>query len=82
MKTKCPLFKKPCLETGCEWFFNIRGTDKNTGNEIDQSGCAVTFLPMLLIENTAAQHQMGAAVEDTRNIFADALNNPRGLENE
>ena len=45
----------------------IRGEDPNTGQELDEEACAVAWLPMLLIENTKAQHQTGAAVESARN---------------
>ena len=33
------------------WWIQLRGTNKNTGKEIDEYGCAVAWLPMLLIEN-------------------------------
>jgi hypothetical protein len=38
-----------------------------TGQEIDRHGCAVEFLPMLLVENSQQQRSTGAAVESFRN---------------
>jgi capsule polysaccharide export protein KpsE/RkpR len=45
----------------------IRGTNPNTGEPVDEWGCAVTWMPMLLIENSQQQRQTGAAVESFRN---------------
>ena len=35
--------------------------------DVDEWGCAVTWLPMLLIENSQMQRQTSAAVESARN---------------
>lgn len=45
----------------------IRGTDPNTGKEVDEWGCAIAWMPMLMIENSQQQRQTGAAVESFRN---------------
>jgi len=45
----------------------IAGTNPNTGKEIEDWGCAVTWLPMLLIETGRQQHSTTAAVESFRN---------------
>jgi hypothetical protein len=41
--------------------------DMNTGNQVDNYECAISWLPMLLIENSGQQRQTGAAVESFRN---------------
>ena len=63
----CPLIGKDCIKLDCAWFTQIRGTDPQTGKEIDEWGCAVTWMPMLLIENAQQSRQTGAAVESFRN---------------
>ena len=63
----CPLIGKDCIQMQCSWFCQIRGTDPQTGKEIDEWGCAVTWMPVLLIENSQMQRQTGAAVESFRN---------------
>ena len=63
----CPLIGKDCIGLQCSWFTQIRGTHPQTGQEIDEWGCAVTWLPMLMIENSQQQRQTGAAVESFRN---------------
>ena len=51
----------------CAWFIQIRGTDPNTGEEVDDWGCSMAWMPMLLIENAQQSRQTGAAVESFRN---------------
>ena len=63
----CPLIGEECMKLKCEWFTQVRGQNPNTGEEVDEWGCAVTWLPMLLIENSQQQRQTGAAVESARN---------------
>jgi capsule polysaccharide export protein KpsE/RkpR len=41
--------------------------DPNTGTDVDHWSCAVTWMPMLTIENSQQQRQTGAAVESFRN---------------
>lgn len=68
----CPLIKKDCLGMQCSWMTQIRGTNPNTGAEVDEYGCAIAWLPMLLIENGQQQRQTGAAVESFRNEMVKA----------
>lgn len=63
----CPLIKKDCVQMQCVWFTQLRGTNPNTGSEIDEWGCAISWLPVLLVENSQQQRQTGAAVESFRN---------------
>ena len=53
----------------CNWFIQIRGTDTNTGKEVDEWGCSMAWLPHLLIENANQARQAGAATESFRNEF-------------
>lgn len=67
-KDNCPLNGfKPCMKIECAWFMKITGHNPNTGETIDDWGCAVVWNPMLLIENSQMQRQTGAAVESFRN---------------
>jgi hypothetical protein len=65
--TFCPLIKKDCIGLTCAWYTRVQGIDMNTGNQVDNYECAITWLPMLLIENSGQQRQTGAAVESFRN---------------
>jgi hypothetical protein len=67
-KDNCPLNSfEPCKKLECGWFIQIRGNNPNTGEEIDNWGCAVAWLPVLMVENSLQQRQTGAAVESFRN---------------
>lgn len=70
--TFCPLIKKDCIQLKCTWFMQVRGTNPNTGKEVDEWGCAMTWLPILTIENSQMQRQTGAAVESFRNEMVKA----------
>ena len=70
--TYCPLVKEDCLQLKCAWFTQLRGTNPNTGKEIDEWGCAVTWLPILLVENSQQQRSTSAAVESFRNEMVKA----------
>jgi hypothetical protein len=65
--TFCPLIKKDCVGLTCAWYTRVQGIDNNTGNQVDNYECAVSWLPMLLIENSGQQRSTGAAVESFRN---------------
>ena len=70
--TYCPLIKKDCMGIKCSWFTQMRGTNPNTGKDVDEWGCAVTWLPVLLVENAQQSRQAGAAIESFRNEMASA----------
>jgi len=56
----------------CPWYVMVRGTDNNTGKEIDDWGCAIAWMPTLMI-NTANESRKGvAATESFRNEMVAA----------
>lgn len=62
----------------CLWHTRLRGINPQTGQEIDNDGCAVAFLPILLIENSQQQRQTAAAVESTRNELVRSVSRAAG----
>lgn len=50
-----------CVEHDCRWWLNVAGQHPQSGEVIDRWGCAVEFLPMLLIEG--ARHSRETAVQ-------------------
>lgn len=68
----CPLIKKDCIGLQCSWMMQVRGKHPQTGEEVDEWGCAITWLPILTIENSQQQRQTGAAVESFRNEMVKA----------
>lgn len=67
-KQNCPLNNfEPCKQLECSWFMKIQGSNPNTGAETEEWGCAMAWLPILLVENAMVSRQTGAAVESFRN---------------
>lgn len=72
-KNNCPLDNfNPCRQLECAWFMKVRGTNPNTGQEVDEWACSMAWLPILLIENSQQQRHTGAAVESFRNEMVKA----------
>ncbi len=55
------------MQLKCAWFTLLRGTNPNTGKEVDEWICAVAALPMLQIEVAKEVRQGAAATESFRN---------------
>lgn len=67
MGTFCPLLKKDCIEHKCKFYVHLLGNDPQTGKVIDKFDCAISFLPVLLIEGAQQTRQAAAAIESFRN---------------
>lgn len=73
----CPLGHK-CQEVRnseihqCAWFVKLAGTNPNTGESVDETGCAMNWLPVLLVENAQTSRGTSAAVESFRNEMVRA----------
>lgn len=73
VKDNCPLNGfEPCKQLDCAWFVKMRGTDPNTGKEVDEHSCSMAWLPLLLVENALHTRHTGAAVESFRNEMVKA----------
>jgi hypothetical protein len=66
-KADCPLWKAPCKEHSCRWYIQVQGANPNTGEQFNKWDCAISWLPLLLIEGAQQSRQTGAAVESFRN---------------
>ena len=69
--TYCPLIKDNCIQFKCMFWTQLRGTNPQTGQEIDEWDCAVKWLPILLIENAKEVRQGAAATESFRNVMLE-----------
>lgn len=80
VKENCPLNEfAPCKQLECAWFTKVAGTNPNTGEPVEEFSCAVSWIPMLLIENSQQQRSTGAAVESFRNEMVKANEASRDL---
>lgn len=72
-KDGCPLDNfKPCKQLECSWFVKIVGQHPQTGEQVDEYGCAIAWTPVLLVENSRQGRETGAAVESFRNEMVKA----------
>ena len=67
-KNGCPLHNfEPCKQLDCAWFTKIAGKNPQGQKEVEEWGCAVTFMPILMVANTNSNTRTQAAVESFRN---------------
>lgn len=72
-KPNCPLNGfEPCKQLDCAWFMKIQGKHPNSGQDVDEWGCSMAWLPVLMINMAKEQHGTGAAVESFRNEMVKA----------
>jgi hypothetical protein len=72
-KANCPLDGfNPCRQLECAWFMKIKGKDPQSEKEIEEWGCSIAWMPMLMIENSQQQRGTQAAVESFRNEMVKA----------
>jgi len=62
---KCPLWRRPMKQVchTCEWWTHVRGKHPQGEEVIDAWGCAISWLPLLTIENSQQQRQTAASVD-------------------
>ena len=68
---KCEEIKDGAIHR-CAWYTKLAGTNPNTGEVMDEAGCSMTWMPMLMIENSMQQRSTSAAVESFRNETVQA----------
>ena len=69
--SKCEEIKDNKLHR-CAWFIELAGTNPNTGEEMNERGCAMAWTPVLLVENAKESRSTSAAVESFRNEMVDS----------
>lgn len=65
-RKKCPLSNDPCLEHQCQWFISLKGQSPQ-GGPVDEWGCAIAWLPLLLVENSAESRHTTASIDRFNN---------------
>ena len=58
----------------CAWYTRLSGENPQTGEIADEWGCAMGWLPILLVENARQGKSTAAAVESFRNEAAQQGN--------
>ena len=68
---KCQEIKGDHIEQ-CAWYTKMVGENPQTGEVMDEYACAMTWLPVLLVENAKTNRSTSAAVESFRNEMVNA----------
>ena len=76
--SKCEEIKDGAVHR-CAWFVKLAGENPQTGEMIDEQGCAIGWLPVLLVENSRVSRGTSAAVESFRNEMVKANNTSLSL---
>ena len=72
-KANCPLNNfEPCKLWDCSWFIEVKGKHPQTGTDMNEWGCAMAWMPVMMIENSRQQHSTASAVESFRNEMVKA----------
>ena len=71
---KCPLLNKKCIKHQCVWYNMLQGKNPQTGLDVQEWGCSIAWIPLLLVENS--KHMLGttAATESYRNEMVTSNN--------
>jgi len=77
VELSCPLGHKCETAVGdtihrCAWFIQLEGQHPQTGEQLNEKGCAMAWLPVLLVENARVARGTSAAVETFRNEMVAA----------
>ena len=69
----CPLIGEDCRQLECAWYTKVSGTHPQTGEPVEEYGCAVAWIPFLQMDTSKHVNQAGAAIESLRNETVDKL---------
>ena len=70
----CPLLKKKCIKHRCVWYNMLQGKHPQTGLDVQEWGCSIAWLPLLLVENSKNTMGVQAATESFRNEMVQSNN--------
>lgn len=71
---KCPLLNKKCIKHQCVWYNMLQGKHPQTGLDVQEWGCSIAWIPLLLIENSQQIMGTKAATESFRNEMVQSNN--------
>lgn len=68
--TFCPLIKDECMQRKCKFYIKLKGTNPQTEQPFDYWDCAISWMPILLIENSHKQMQSTESINELTNLVA------------
>jgi len=74
-KNGCPLNNfEPCKQLDCAWFTKLVGKNPQGDREVEEWGCSMAMLPLLMVSQTNAARSTQQATESFRNIMVSQQN--------
>jgi len=58
----------------CAWYTKLQGKNPQDGTDVDEWGCAMSWMPMLMCEHTKEAKGAVAATESLRNAVSETGN--------
>ena len=79
VKTTCPLGSECETSTAegierCAWYVKMQGKDPQTGQDIEESRCAMSWLPTLQIESNGKSLDIARSIQSLRNETIERQN--------
>ena len=71
---KCPLLNKKCIKHRCVWYNMLQGKHPQPGMDVQEWGCSIAWIPLLLVENSQQILCKTAATESFRNEMVQSNN--------
>jgi len=65
----CPLIKGDCIERKCKFYIKLKGSNPQNDADIDYWDCAISWIPILLIENSSKIIQSTASMDKVNNTI-------------
>lgn len=74
----CPLLSDSkhnitCKEHECKFWIMLVGTNKNSGKPVNDFDCAISWLPMLLVEGANESRKTSQSVQGFRNSILGGI---------
>ena len=60
----------------CAWYIEMEGDNPQTGERMKESRCAITWLPLVLVDQTRTLNSGVKATESMRNEIIKRMDNP------
>ena len=64
------------------WFVKLQGADPQTGDKIDEYNCAMSWQPLLMVENSGQLRGVATSVQSLRNETTKRQDIVLGLVND
>ena len=65
--------RKPCIKEECVLYRTVKGTDPNTGKDVDHGDCSLRWTPLLQMETSREIRLMAGDLAQTRKLIESVV---------